>query len=243
MAERRIHPVLRQVLELGPTVLFFAIYMWIKDRTFAFHGTEYSGFIVAALVFVPILLVAMGVLWALSGTLSRIQIFTGIVVIFFGALTVWFNDKRFFMMKTTLVYGSFAVILGLGLLRGQSWLQWIMGAALPMREEGWMILTRRLALVFAVLAILNEAIWRTQSEETWVWIETFVFPAVLFVFLMAQMMALGRYVIEESGGEAAAGSDAAGSNVAGRDAATAEPGAATSAAGRDAGRGDGPGTG
>lgn len=200
MAERRIHPFLRQALELGPTILFFAIYMWIKDRAFAFHGTEYSGFIVAALVFVPILLAAMAVLWALSGTLSRIQVFTGIVVIFFGGLTVWFNDKRFFMMKTTLVYGSFAVVLGLGLLRGRSWLQWIMGNALPMQDEGWMILTRRLALVFAALAALNEVVWRTQSEETWVWIETFAFPAALFVFLMAQMMALGRYVIEDEAG-------------------------------------------
>lgn len=201
MAERRIHPFLRQALELGPTIVFFAIYMGIKDRSFAFYGTEYSGFVVAAVVFVPVLLAAIAALWMLSGTLSRLQIFTGVVVVFFGALTVWFNDKRFFMMKTTLVYGSFALVLGIGLLRGRSWLQWIMGAALPMRDEGWMILTRRLALVFAALAVLNEVIWRTQSEETWVWIETFVFPALLFVFLMAQMMALGRHMIEDEGDE------------------------------------------
>lgn len=196
MAAKTINPVLKQVLELGPTILFFALYMWIKDDTFLIAGTEYSGFIVAALVFVPILLAGIATLWLLTGELSRMQIFTGVVVIFFGALTAWFNDERFFKMKTTLVYGTFAILLGIGLLRGKSWLQWILGSALPMREEGWMILTRRLTLGFAVLAVANEVIWRTQSDETWVWIETFAFPALLFVFLVTQMAALNRYLIE-----------------------------------------------
>ncbi|MGA0541605.1 inner membrane-spanning protein YciB [Neotabrizicola sp. VNH66] len=196
MATKKINPALKQALELGPTILFFAIYMLIKDKTYTIGGTEYSGFIVAALVFVPILLAGIATLWALTGELSRMQVFTGLVVIFFGGLTAWFNDKRFFMMKTTLVYGTFAVLLGIGLLRGKSWLEWILGATLPMQREGWMILTRRLTAMFAVLAVANEVIWRTQSEETWVWLETFAFPALLFVFLMAQLTMLNRYLID-----------------------------------------------
>ena len=60
-----------------------------------------------------------------------------------------------------------------------------------------MILTRRLALMFAALAVANEVIWRTQSEATWVVLETFAMPAALFLFLMANFMALQRYLIEE----------------------------------------------
>ena len=77
MAEgKQINPVLKQVLELGPPLLFLVIYFMIKDNTYTLGGTEYSGFIVAALVFIPILLVAMAVLWVLSGKLSRMQVFT-----------------------------------------------------------------------------------------------------------------------------------------------------------------------
>ena len=65
-----------------------------------------------------------------------------------------------------------------------------------MQEAGWMILTRRLALVFVVLAVANELIWRNLSEATWVTLETFAFPAALFVFLMVQITLLGKYVIE-----------------------------------------------
>lgn len=196
MAERRINPVLKQVLELGPTILFFVIYMWIKDDTFTILGTEYSGFIVAALVLIPILLASIAALWLLTGQLSRVQIFTGVAVLFFGALTAWFNDERFFKMKTTLVYGSFATLLGIGLLQGRSYLQWVLSEALPMRPEGWMILTRRLTLGFALLAVANEVVWRTQSTELWVKLETFAFPIALFLFLMLQIGALKAYLIE-----------------------------------------------
>lgn len=197
MAERKINPILKQALELGPTILFFLIYMRIKDQTYTLGATEYSGFIVAALILVPILLVATLILWLLTGTISRMQLFVGVMVIFFGGLTAWFNDATFFKMKTTFVYGTFAAILGAGLLRGRSLLQWVMAEALPMKPEGWMILTRRLALMFAALAVANEVIWRSMSEETWVILETFAMPAALFLFLMANFMALQKYLIEE----------------------------------------------
>ncbi len=196
MAERKINPVVKQVLELGPTVVFFLVYMWIKDESYQLGGVAYSGFIVAAVLLVPLLLASIAALWWLTGSLSRMQIFVAVMVIFFGGLTAWFNDERFFKMKTTIVYGSFAVILGAGLLRGRSLLQWVMAEALPMKSEGWMILTRRLALMFAALAVANEVIWRTQSTELWVKLETFAMPAALFLFLMLQFAMLARYMDE-----------------------------------------------
>jgi intracellular septation protein len=197
MSARPISPVLKQALELGPTLLFFVLYLRIKDDSFRILGTEYSGFIVATLVLVPLLLAAMAALWWLTGRLSRMQVFTALTVVVFGALTAWFNDERFFKMKTTIVYGTFALLLGAGLLWGRSTLEWVMGEMIPMRHEGWMILTRRLCALFAALAVANEAIWRTQSTELWVTLETFAFPAVLVVFLWLQILALQSHLIEE----------------------------------------------
>ncbi len=196
MAEKQINPIVKQVLELGPTLIFFLLYIRIKDDMFLIAGREYTGFIVAALVFVPILLVAMGILWWLTGKLSRMQVFTAFMVIFFGGLTAYFNDERFFKMKTSIVYGCMAGLLAIGLLRGQSYLQYVMEEFLPMEREGWMIFTRRITAMFAALAIANEIIWRTQSTELWVKLETFAFPAILFFFLWAQIVALQKYLIE-----------------------------------------------
>ena len=192
--KKQINPVVKQVLELGPPLAFFGLYLWLKEDVYTIAGTEYSGFIVATVLFVPILLVAMGILWALTRELSRMQIFTAIMVIFFGALTAWFNDERFFKMKTSLVYGFFALLLGIGLLRGKSYLAYVLSDAIEMQHEGWMILTRRLALGFLALAIANEVIWRTMSTDLWVKIETFGFPIALFVFIWSQFALLHPYM-------------------------------------------------
>ncbi|MBP1805440.1 inner membrane-spanning protein YciB [Rubellimicrobium aerolatum] len=197
MSARPVNPILKQALELGPTILFFVLYLRIKERSFEIGGVEYSGFIVATLVLVPLLLAAMAVLWWLTGKLSRMQVFTAVTVILFGGLTAWFNDESFFKMKTTIVYGIFAGLLGAGLLWGRSTLEWVMGELLPLTHEGWIILTRRLALMFAGLAVANEVVWRTQSTELWVTLETFAFPAALMVFLWVQIMALERHMIQE----------------------------------------------
>lgn len=198
---REINPILKQVLELGPTLAFFVLYVRIKEDIFTFAGTEYTGFIVAAVIFVPILLLSMAILWALTGKLSRMQVFTAFMVIFFGGLTAYFNDERFFKMKTTIVYGFLAGILGVGLLRGQSWLEYVMAEVMPMQREGWMILTKRLVLAFAVLAVANEIVWRNMSTDAWVKIETFAFPIVLMVFLFWQFAQLQPYLIEADDAE------------------------------------------
>ena len=197
MAEpREINPLLRQALELGPPIAFFVIYLRLKEDTFTIGGADYSGFIVATLAFVPIMLVAMGILWMLTGKLSRLQIFTAFMVIFFGGLTAYFNDERFFKMKTTIVYAFFSLLLGIGLLRGQSWLALVLNEMMPMRQEGWMILTRRLFWTFLGLAAANEIVWRTMSTDAWVKIETFGFPVVLMAILFWQITALQAYLIE-----------------------------------------------
>lgn len=198
MAEQKhVNPILRQVLELGPPIAFFLMYLKLRDQSFEIAGTEYSGFIVATVLFVPLMLAAMGILWHLTGKLSRLQIFTAFMVIFFGALTAWFNDERFFKMKTSIVYGSFAGILGIGLMQGRSYLEFVMADMLPMESEGWMILTRRLCLGFAVLAAANEFVWRTMSTDLWVKIETFGFPIALFLYLWLQVVTLQKYLIDQ----------------------------------------------
>ena len=51
-----------------------------------------------------------------------------------------------------------------------------MAEVMPLKQEGWMILTRRLALFFFILAVSNELVWRLMSTDTWVSFKTFVLP-------------------------------------------------------------------
>lgn len=193
MTPRKINPWLKAALDFGPILAFFAAFRWFKDQTVTIGGTDYGGFILATALFVPLLTVTILLLWRLTGRLSVMQIATLVLVLVFGGLSVWLNDERFFKMKPTIIYLLFAGILGFGLLRGRSYLALAIDEAMPLRDEGWMILTRRLALFFAGLALANEAIWRTMSDQAWVNFKTFGLPAALFLFFMAQGGLLRRY--------------------------------------------------
>jgi len=201
MTEQSINPWLRTVLEFGPILAFFVAYLWLKDRTFAVGGTDYEGFIVVTAGFVPVFLLAMGLLWRLTGRLSRMQVITAVLIVVFGGLSVWFNDPRFFKMKPTIIYLLFGGLLGVGLLRGRSYLQYVMEGVMPLSDEGWMILTRRLTLFFLGLAVVNELIWRTMSEEAWVYFKTFGLTAAIFLFFMTQGRLFRDHGTGENSGE------------------------------------------
>ncbi len=197
MAEGKINPVLKLVLELGPVLAFFVGFGRVKDKTFLFGGTEYSGFIVMTAAFVALIIVTTGILWRLTGKLSKMQIVTLVLVVVMGGLSVWLNDERFIKMKPTLLYLAFGGLLGIGLLRGQSYLRLVMEEALPMQDAGWMILTRRVCGVFLALALANEVIWRFFSTEIWVDFKTFGLPAVIFVFFMTQGKLIEAHALPE----------------------------------------------
>ncbi len=200
MAEqKKINPMLKMALELGPIVLFFVAYTRLRDRTFDIGGQAYDGFIVATALFIPLIVVTTLILWKLTGHLSKMQIATVVLVVVFGGLSVWLNDDRFFKMKPTMIYTLFAGVLGFGLLRGKSYLRFVMEEMMPLEHEGWMILTRRLALFFAGLAVLNEVIWRTMSTDAWVNFKTFGLTIAIFAFFMAQGKVIQTYSIPQDG--------------------------------------------
>jgi intracellular septation protein len=186
MSEKQANNGLKSALEFGPVALFFIAYIWLKDEVFQFGGTEYEGFIIVTAGFVPLMILSTLALWKLTGTLSKMQIFTVVLVTVFGGLSVWQNDKSFLQMKPTILYLLFASILGFGLLRKQSYLQYMMGEMMPLQDRGWIILTQRMALLFLAWAVLNELIWRNMSEETWVYFKTFGLPMGIFSFFIFQ---------------------------------------------------------
>ena len=197
MSEDQLPKWVKPLLEFGPIIAFFIAYTRMKDHTYSIGGIDYQGFIVVTLFFIPLLLFSTGVLWALTKKISPMQIITAILVTVFGGLTVWFNDEQFIKMKPSIIYLLFGGILGFGLLRGQSYLRMIMQDMIPLKEEGWIVLTRRFAVFFFGLALLNEIIWLFFSTEIWVYFKTFGLTIALFAFFVLQGSLLNKYAIEK----------------------------------------------
>ena len=144
-------------------------------------------------MFIPILLLSILVLWILSGKIAKMQLITALLVVIFGGLTIWFNDDRFFKMKPTIIYLLFGGILSFGLLRKKSYLEYVMEDMLPLERIGWVILTKRVAIFFLSLSLLNELIWRNMSTDSWVNFKTFGLTGAIFIFFVAQNGLIQKY--------------------------------------------------
>ena len=197
MTKKDINPLVKTLLEMGPILLFFIAYIRLKDQVFNIGGTDYDGFIIVTAAFVVLLIITNGLLRLLTGSLSKMQIATLVLVVSFGGMTVWLNDDRFIKMKPTMIYLLFGGILGVGLLRGISYLKYLMEEMMQLQDEGWMILTKRVTIFFFALAILNELVWRSTTTETWVYFKTFGLTFALFGFFMTQAKLFQTFGIVE----------------------------------------------
>ncbi len=198
MEKRKPHPLLKLVLEMGPIVLFFMSYRWasIPEGT-SDEQRQLLQLLFATKLFIPTTLAALAISWFISRSLPKMPLITAVIVVVMGGLTLWLKDDTFVKMKPTVLYTLFAAILGFGLLRGQSYLQYVMEDSMPLKPEGWMLFTKRFALFFLALAILNEAVWRSVDTDTWVTFKTFALPIATFVFIFSQLGLFNKYAIED----------------------------------------------
>lgn len=211
MIPKTVNPWVKLALEIGPLAVFFAGFRYgadllavpaVHDALAQVTGTEALAgkagpLFVATVVFMAAIAVSLSVSWIIARSLPRMAVVTGIVVVVFGGLTLALRDETFIKMKPTVVNGLFALILGIGLLQGRSYLKYLMGETLPLTDIGWMIFTRRWVAFFIFLALLNEVVWRTQSDAFWVSFKTFGNLPITFGFLIAQWPLLQRHALPE----------------------------------------------
>ncbi|MBX2855643.1 MAG: septation protein A [Rhodobacteraceae bacterium] len=194
-------PILKLVLEIGPLAAFFITFNRMSGLN------ELDALIWATGAFMIALLISITVTYALTRTISKVAVFTTVIVLATGGLTIWLQDGIFIKMKPTLVNGLFAITLAYGLFRGQSYLKYLIGDLLPLSETGWMKITRNWALFFAIMAVLNEAIWRTQSTEFWVNAKTFGYLPITLLFTFSQAPLMAKHALPDA--EAAENKDPA----------------------------------
>ncbi|HET6377175.1 MAG TPA: septation protein A [Methylocella sp.] len=202
---KRLPPGLKFAIELGPLILFLAANA--RPKLFAFlaepllppailNGPN-AGLFTATLVLMAAVAAALAVSFAIAGRLPAVPLVTAALVLVFGALTLYFQNAAFIKMKPTVLYSGFGIALLGGLALNRPLLPIVFDSAIALTERGWRILTLRWGIFFFSLALLNELIWRTQSNDVWV---AFKFPGIfilIFAFSLAQLPLIRRYALTE----------------------------------------------
>ena len=156
MLARRIPPLVKLALEVGPIAVFFLAYRLAPvPEGLSDSERQLEQILFSTKVFVPTILVALGASYALTRHLPKMAVITAVVVTIFGGLTLVLRDDTFVKMKPTILYGLFAGILGFGLMRGQSYLKYLMDELIPMQDEGWMKFTLRFVVFYLALALVE----------------------------------------------------------------------------------------
>jgi intracellular septation protein len=201
---RKLDPLLKLALDLGPLALFFAVY------------AKYDIFPATA-AFMAAAVAALLVSYAKIRRWPVMPLVTAVVVVVMGGLTLWLHDQTFIQLKPTIIYALFGGILLGGYLFNKSFLEIVFDAVFPLTHEGWRKLTLRWALFFLAMALLNEAVRLgylqpladlgamtgvlpkidTQSFAFWLKFKVFGFVPLFFLFSMLQLPLMMRYAVEE----------------------------------------------
>jgi intracellular septation protein len=200
------HQLTKLALELGPLVIFFLVNARGGALMEQFPVlTEWFAqpIIFATAVFMVAMAISLTLSLLILKRVAVMPLVTGAVVLVFGGLTLYFQDSTFIKMKPTIVNMLFASVLLGGMVFGQSLLKYVFGDVYRLKEKGWWILTWRWGAFFVLLAVLNEIVWRTQSDDFWVAFKVWGIMPLTVVFSMLQLPVLSRYGPQDAGDKAA----------------------------------------
>ncbi len=175
------------VTDFGPLLIFFI-----------FYYKSGKNLKVAIPPFIIVTLISLIFVWFLEKKVPLVPLIGGILITLFGGLTIYFDNPIFIYVKPTIINILFAIVLYFGkYFSDEPLLKKILGNSLKLADEGWWILNKRWIFFFISIAILNELVWRTQSEEFWVNFKVWGLLPITFIFTAFQVGIINKYKINE----------------------------------------------
>ena len=179
--------LLKFITDFGPLLVFF-FYYYNSDKNLK----------IAIPPFVIATIIALAIVWFIEKKIPMIPLIGGILITLFGGLTIYFNNPVFIYIKPTIIN----ILFGFALLFGKFFtkepvLKKMLGKSIKLTDEGWNILNKRWIFFFFSIAILNELVWRTQSEEFWVNFKVWGMLPITIIFTAFQIRLINKYKINE----------------------------------------------
>ena len=180
-------PIIKLATDFGPLLIFFTIYFYNENNLK-----------VAILPFIIATLIALVVVYFLEKRIPMVPLASGIIITLFGGLTLYFDNKIFFYMKPTIINLLFASVLFFGkYFTKKPLLKIFFKTAINIEDAGWKKLNNHWIGFFIFVAMLNEIIWRTQSEAFWVNFKVWGLLPISILFAASQISLINKYKLKQ----------------------------------------------
>lgn len=187
--------------DYGPLLVFLGVYRWFAPDEFESEA-EIAAIIKGTIAFMVAAIIALVVSKWRLGKISPMLWFSTVLIVGFGALTIFFGDPVFVQLKPTIIYGAMGTALVIGYFMGRALLQILLEAAFDgVDQEGWLKLSRNWGIFFLALGALNEGIRYVYNAEnggfeTWLWAKFWVFMPLSFLFTFTQIPMLLKHGLD-----------------------------------------------
>ena len=180
-------PIIKLAADFGPLLIFFIIYF-----------NNENDLKVAIPPFIIATLISLIVIYFLEKRIPMVPLTGVILITLFGGLTLYFDNKIFFYMKPTIINLLFALVLFFGkFFTKKPLLKIFFQNAINLEDEGWKKLNYRWISFFIFVAVLNEIVWRTQSEVFWVNFKVWGLLPISFIFVASQFPLINKYKLKQ----------------------------------------------
>jgi intracellular septation protein len=190
----------RLVSDLGPALAFFIGYS-LAPKFFPADPITHNPkpILVATFFFLPASIAAFAFSWVKTRKVSPIGVFTFVMLLIMSALGILLNNDIFIKMRPTLVYAAMGLILLVSVMMGRNVLRTLFDGAMHMPEDKWSLLSFSAGIMYVILAIINEIVWRNLPEKTWVLYNMWGDFAINILFWIIAMALLSKHLTDENG--------------------------------------------
>ncbi len=201
---------MKLLFDLFPVLLFFVAFKYSEKNpevAASWVGSllgssaidiKQAPILLATVVVIAATIAQIAWVWFRHGKVDKMLWVSLVLVVFFGSLTLIFQDESFIKWKPTILYWIFAGSMSFAaLVLKKNAIKAMLGEQLTLPEPVWARINLAWVAFFAFMGVLNLVIAFNFSTDVWVNFKLFGGMGLMLIFVFGQGIVLSKYVQED----------------------------------------------
>ena len=149
----------------------------------------------ATAVIIAVSVIQMGLIYLKGQKPSKMAVFSTLLVVLFGGMTIAFQDPAFIQWKPTLLYWLFAAILLFGRIGKKDYIKKVFNG-ISMPDYAWKTVENFCLIFLVLIGVINLFVAYTFSMDIWVDFKLFGLLGLTLLFTIGLGFYVAKYAEE-----------------------------------------------